>query len=82
MLLVDRLLDFNAERLRPIFGERITDLTGEIIDRRREQLCAGALDALRRQYPDYVAALEVAVSSPIRRSPGEWRGIRRCLTKD
>ena len=32
-------------------------LAGEIIDQRREAV-AGALDALRRQYPDYVAELE------------------------
>src|SRR5438445_923326 len=38
--------------------ERITDLTGEIIERRREAVDA-ALDAVRRQYPDYVAALEI-----------------------
>ena len=57
-LVVDRLLEFNAERLRPIFAQRITDLIAGIIDRRREQL-RGALDALRRQYPDYLAALEL-----------------------
>lgn len=57
-LVVDRLPEFNAERLRPIFGERITDLIAGIIDRRREQL-RGGLDALRRQYPDYLAALEL-----------------------
>jgi monovalent cation:H+ antiporter, CPA1 family len=57
-LLVDRLLGFNSRRLVPMFGERITELTGEIIARRREA-AGDALDALRRQYPDYVAALEV-----------------------
>jgi CPA1 family monovalent cation:H+ antiporter len=41
-----------------MFGERITELTGEIIARRREA-AGDALDALRRQYPDYVAALEI-----------------------
>src|SRR5215472_15520322 len=53
-LLVDRLIDFNGERLRSIFGQRSTELAGEIIGRRREEL-GGALDALSRQYPDYVA---------------------------
>jgi len=57
-LLVDRLPGFNNRRLRPVFGERITELTGEIIERRREAL-GDAFDALRRQYPDYVAALEI-----------------------
>ena len=57
-LLVDRLLGFNNQRLGSIFGERITELAGEIIEHRRDGL-ADALDALRRQYPDYVAALEV-----------------------
>ena len=57
-LVVDRLLGFNTQRLGPMFGERITELTGEIIGRRREGL-DDAFDALRRQYPDYVAALEI-----------------------
>jgi monovalent cation:H+ antiporter, CPA1 family len=57
-LLVDRLRGFNSRRLVPMFGERITELTGEIIARRRDA-AGDALDALRRQYPDYVAALEI-----------------------
>jgi len=57
-LLIDRLRGFNSRRLLPMFGERITELTGEIIARRREA-AGDALDALRRQYPDYVAALEI-----------------------
>ena len=47
-----------AGGLVPMFGERITELTGEIIERRREAV-GDAFDALRRQYPDYVAALEI-----------------------
>ena len=57
-LLVDRLLAFSNRRLGPMFGERITELTSEIIERRREGV-DDAFDALRRQYPDYVAALEI-----------------------
>jgi CPA1 family monovalent cation:H+ antiporter len=57
-LLVDRLPSFNNRRLGSVFGERITELTGEIIERRRERV-SDAFDALRRQYPDYVAALEI-----------------------
>jgi monovalent cation:H+ antiporter, CPA1 family len=57
-LVVDRLLGFNAQRLGPMFGERITELTGEIIERRREAV-GDAFDAVRLQYPDYVGALEI-----------------------
>ena len=57
-LLVDGLVSFNKQRLHSIFGERIAELTGEIVGRRREHV-GRAFDALCRQYPDYVAALEV-----------------------
>ncbi len=57
-LLLDRLLKFNDHRLGSIFGGRITRPTAEIIERRREAV-EDAFDALRLQYPDYVAALEV-----------------------
>jgi monovalent cation:H+ antiporter, CPA1 family len=57
-LLVDRLVGFNDERLTAVFGERLAELTREIVEHRREDV-SGAFDALRRQYPDYVAALEV-----------------------
>jgi CPA1 family monovalent cation:H+ antiporter len=75
-LLVDRLIDFNDERLRPVFGERITALTSEIVERRREDL-AGAFDALQRQYPDYVAALEVRFlrQSAVRQETGRYQAL-------
>ena len=57
-LLTDRLAEFTKERLCPLFGKRIIELTLEIIDHRRQDL-ANAFDALRRQYPDYVADLEI-----------------------
>ena len=57
-LLVDRLRGFNSRRLVSMFGERIAELTSEIIERRRDGV-ADAFDALRRQYPDYVEALEI-----------------------
>jgi CPA1 family monovalent cation:H+ antiporter len=57
-LLVDKLVGFNNERLRSVFGDRLIEITGEIIDHRRAEV-GDALDALRRQYPDYVATLEV-----------------------
>jgi CPA1 family monovalent cation:H+ antiporter len=56
-LLVDRLVKFNSERLGAFFGPRLTEITAEIIEQRREDV-GGALDALRRQYPDYLTALE------------------------
>jgi CPA1 family monovalent cation:H+ antiporter len=75
-LLVDRLVDFNNERLRLIFGERITALTGEIVERRRGEL-GGAFDALQRQYPDYVAALEVRFlrQSAVRQETGRYHAL-------
>jgi Na+:H+ antiporter len=57
-LLVDRLVKFNSERLGALFDTRLTEITAEIIDQRREEV-GDALDALRRQYPDYLTALEV-----------------------
>src|SRR5690349_7853286 len=56
-LLVERLVSFNDERLGTVFQERLTEIASEIIEHRREEV-GDALDALRRQYPDYVAALE------------------------
>jgi CPA1 family monovalent cation:H+ antiporter len=54
---VERLYRFNGQQISALFGERIAAVTHEIIDRRRTMI-AGALDALRRQYPDYVTELE------------------------
>jgi Na+:H+ antiporter len=75
-LLVDRLLAFNNRRLPPIFGSRITELTSEIIERRRDGV-ADAFDALRRQYPDYIAALEIRFlrQSALRQEIGRYRAL-------
>ncbi len=75
-LLVDRLAGFAKERLPQIFGERIIDLTGEIIQGRREDL-DDAFDALRRQYPDYVAALETRFlrQSALRQEIGRYQAL-------
>src|SRR5580704_10813027 len=54
---VERLHRFNGQQIATLFGERIAAITREIILRRRTML-SGALDALRRQYPDYVMELE------------------------
>src|SRR5579863_2583653 len=56
-LLMDRLAEFREERLGSVFGARIAEIVGEILERRRAGVGV-AFDALRRQYPDYVAALE------------------------
>src|SRR6516162_1310890 len=75
-LLVDRLLSFNRQRLVPMFGERIAELTSEIIEQRRKGV-NDALDALRRQYPDYVAALEIRFlrQSALRQEMERYRAL-------
>jgi CPA1 family monovalent cation:H+ antiporter len=75
-LLVEGLERFNATRLRSVFGERIAEITAEIIAQRREA-GDGAFDALRRQYPDYVAALEVRLlrQSAVRQEMGRYQAL-------
>ena len=76
-LLMDRLLAFNDRRIGAIFGERIArDHRRD--DLRLRRLGAGvALDALRRQYPDYVAALEVRSlrQSALRQEVGRYKAL-------
>jgi monovalent cation:H+ antiporter, CPA1 family len=62
--------------LRRVFGKRITAIAGEIIAQRREAV-GDALDALRRQYPDYVAALEVRFlrQSAVRHEMGRYERL-------
>jgi|HubBroStandDraft_4_1064222.scaffolds.fasta_scaffold00588_2 CPA1 family monovalent cation:H+ antiporter len=54
---IERLIAFNDQQIHVLFGERIAELTGEIVTRRRDAVI-GALDALRLQYPDYIVELE------------------------
>jgi CPA1 family monovalent cation:H+ antiporter len=54
---IARLRPFNEQQIRSIFGNAIAGVIGAILDERQEAV-AGALDALRRQYPDYAAELE------------------------
>jgi CPA1 family monovalent cation:H+ antiporter len=54
---LERLVRFNDQQIRAIFGERISTIIRKIIDQRRSA-AGGALDALRRQYPEYTAGLE------------------------
>src|SRR6516225_1948534 len=75
-LLVDRLVKFNSERLGAFFGPRLTEITAEIIDQRREEV-GDALDALRRQYPDYLTALEARLlrQSALRQEVARYQAL-------
>src|SRR5262252_2177121 len=75
-LLVDRLVKFNNERLGAFFGPRLTEITAEIIDQRREEV-GDALDALRRQYPDYLTALEARLlrQSALRQEVARYQAL-------
>ena len=53
-----RLAVFNGQQISRLFGEYIAIATHEIISG-RQQAIENALDALRRQYPDYLTELEV-----------------------
>ncbi len=81
MLLITRfvlqgLVRFNEERIRALFGARIVDVASEIIGQRREAV-AGALDALRRQYPDYATELEALLlrRSALRRETARYENL-------
>jgi len=75
-LLVDRLISFNDERLAMVFGDRHAELIREIVQHRRDEI-GDAFDALRRQYPDYVAALEVRFlrQSALRQEMGRYHAL-------
>jgi CPA1 family monovalent cation:H+ antiporter len=69
---LDRLVHFNDQQIRKIFGERISVVTRKVIDRRRSA-AGSALDALRRQYPEYTTGLETLL---VRRSAMRQELIR------
>jgi len=75
-LLVDRLVKFNNERLGAFFGPRLIEITAEIIDQRRDDV-GDALDALRRQYPDYLTALEARLlrQSALRQEVARYQAL-------
>jgi monovalent cation:H+ antiporter, CPA1 family len=52
-----RLVAFNDEQIRRLFGARIVAATHDVMSR-RQQAVDTALHELRRQYPDYLAELE------------------------
>ena len=81
MLLVTRLLiqelsGQHAARSRSIFGERVVELIDAILKERLKRTTA-ALDALRRQYPQYAAALEARFlrQSALRREMGRYDAL-------
>jgi monovalent cation:H+ antiporter, CPA1 family len=69
-------VSFNKERLAAIFQERLTEVTGEVIAHRQADV-GDALDALHRQYPDYVAALEERFlrQSALRQEMGRYQAL-------
>jgi CPA1 family monovalent cation:H+ antiporter len=73
-LLVQELLRFNDARLRGLFGMRLADLLAKILRARLDDT-AEALDALRRQYPDYAATLETRFlrQSALRQEMGRYQ---------
>jgi CPA1 family monovalent cation:H+ antiporter len=56
-LAIQELRPYVDERIRPMLGRRIAELIADMLDGRARQV-AGALDAMRLQYPDYAEALE------------------------
>ena len=55
---IERLILFNNQQLSRLFGEHIAAATRDIVDKRQRAI-ESALEGLRRQYPDYLAELEV-----------------------
>ena len=75
-LLIQELMGAHAVRSRSIFGERVVELIDAILKVRLNRATA-ALDALRRQYPQYAAALEARFlrQSAMRREMGRYDAL-------
>ncbi|MGH6798343.1 MAG: cation:proton antiporter, partial [Roseiarcus sp.] len=75
-LLIQELMGAHAVRSRSIFGERVVELIDAILKLRLKRTTA-ALDALRRQYPQYAAALEARFlrQSAMRREMGRYDAL-------
>jgi monovalent cation:H+ antiporter, CPA1 family len=75
-LLIQELMGGHAVRSRSIFGERVVELIDAILKVRLNRTTA-ALDALRRQYPHYAAALEARFlrQSAMRREMGRYDAL-------
>ena len=75
-LLIQELMGAHAVRSRSIFGERVVELIDAVLKLRLRRTTA-ALDALRRQYPQYAAALEARFlrQSAMRREMGRYDAL-------
>jgi CPA1 family monovalent cation:H+ antiporter len=75
-LLIQDLSGAAAKRSRLIFGERVSGLIDSMLEARLGQAKSG-LDALRRQYPDYAAALEARFlrQSALRREIARFQAL-------
>ena len=75
-LLIQELAGARAVQMRSIFGERVVELIDVILKVRLKRTTA-ALDALRRQYPQYAAALEARFlrQSAMRREMGRYDAL-------
>ena len=75
-LLIQRLAGDNSKRSRSIFGERVEALIDRIL-RERLDRTNREFDALRRQYPDYLGALEARIlrQSALRREMGRYKAL-------
>jgi monovalent cation:H+ antiporter, CPA1 family len=75
-LLIQELMGAHAVRSRSIFGDRVVGLIDSILKVRLKRTTT-ALDALRRQYPQYAAALEARFlrQSAMRREMGRYDSL-------
>src|SRR5579872_1852930 len=75
-LLIQELMSAHAVRSRSIFGARVVEVIDAIMKARLARTTA-ALDALRRQYPQYAAALEARFlrQSAMRREMGRYDAL-------
>lgn len=75
-LLITDLIGFNDQRIRAIFGAPVADGVAEILAARLDATTT-AVEALRRQYPDYAAALETRFlrQSALRRELGRYEAL-------
>lgn len=74
--MIERLVAFNDRQISPLFGDRIARLCRQIVGRRRLAVVS-ALDALRRQYPEYVSELETRFlrQSTLRREMRRYQSL-------
>ncbi len=56
-ILGDELAEYNEKQIRPLLGDRVSDILKETLGTRQAET-QQAIEALRLQYPDYADALE------------------------